>query len=328
MRFLSKLVLFFLLLTLCACGQSGSAPETQKPDRFVMVDRNEYSFGQSGSAPETQRPDRFVMVDRNEYSFDEVIAHSNAALIGTFQDYRIDKGSIYYRFAVQEWLYGATEDREIELTSSIGSAYVIELDQVFPIGLTHWYEPGKTYYLVMERHSSIFRERDSYVEAAQLKLCVEDGVYENYGKPIELPEGVSLRQYILETYQKTHADVSVQDAAEDPLSGTMFSGADYIAVLRPVAVVNKVEDALGDPWSCEIERLLYGAEDALNTFEDGTIYLVLFRDQVEAGKPCIVGFSPVDKYSRIYLQASREALLTYSEENLSSTQALLKNMQQ
>lgn len=302
MRFLRPVIVIILMFTLCACGQDSSVTETQKG--YVHI-----------------------AAQRKAYSFDEVIAHSNEALIGTFQDSRIDKGCIHYRFAVQEWLYGATEDREIELTSNIGSAYVIELDQEFPIGLTHWYEPGKTYYLVLERHSSIFRERDSHVEAARLKLCVEDGVYENYGKPIELPEGVSLRQYILETYQKTHADVSVQDAAEDPLSGTMFSGADYIAVLRPVAIVNKLEDALGDPWSCEIERLLYGAENALNTFEDGAIHLVLFRDQVEAGKPCIVGFSPVDKYSRIYLQASREALLTYSEENLSSTQALLKNMQ-
>ena len=137
MRFLSKLVLFFLLLTLCACGQSGSAPETQRPNRFVMA-------------------------DRNEYSFDEVIAHSNAALIGTFQDYRIDKGCIHYRFAVQEWLYGATEDREMELTSNIGSAYVIELDQVFPIGLTHWYEPGKTYYPCPDNNEKYEKYQEIY----------------------------------------------------------------------------------------------------------------------------------------------------------------------
>ena len=134
-----------------------------------------------------------------------------------------------------------------------------------------------------------------------------------------------LSQYLLETYLKTHGDAKESIAAGQggPLQETIFDGASYVAVLRPVVVMSKMEDTAGDAWFCEVEQLLYGSEETLNTFEDGSISVVLFRDQVKEGAVYIVGFHPVEQYSRVYLQEAREGLLEYREDNLRAVQVLL-----
>jgi len=314
MKYRIPLLIALILFSLCSCSQ-------KSPDNPV----NDTDNNSESSSREVYYA---VEQERVKYSFDEVILHSNSALIGTFADYRTEKDQIHYRFLVNKWLYGSTDDTEIELTSYTGEVLLDDQDESYPTGRKDLYETGKTYYLVTERSSSIFREKDIYVQSAEMILCADDDYYEIYDSRIELPEDVTMDRYILETYQKTHPESNASDSsdAEDPLKDTAFAGSAYIAVLHPVSILSEMKDTAGDSWFCEVEQILYGPESSLNTFEDGKIGVVLFRDQVEKDGSFIVGFHPVDTYSRVYLQESEQALLNYSEEALCEILSIISGL--
>ena len=70
----------------------------------------------------------------------------------------------------------------------------------------------------------------------------------------------------------------------------------------------------GNTYRCTVESLAKGT--GLNTYDDGTILLVIMKDTVEVGETYIIGFSPVEENSRVHMQTTVNGVFEDSSELL------------
>ncbi len=180
------------------------------------------------------------------------------------------------------------------------------------------YTEGEEYLIIAERYSSQFTIHDEYGVSAQLYLCPAEEKYTLFDEPLSWPEEQTFQEYILalhDTYGK-----ETEEKSEIPDDWNVYEKvkgeADFIVLVTvdAISVEHESENRLSNAYSCALQEILVGDEKKLNFFGDGSLAIVMFKDQVEVGKTYICGISPVEKTSAIYLQTSREALFSREEK--------------
>lgn len=247
-------------------------------------------------------------------TIEELVQNSNAAIIGEYIETIEYESYIEHKFAVKEILYGQVSDAEIYLAVNRGTAYVSEYGYSYAMG-TDSYIQGKEYLLVMEKTESIMYEHDRYTMYPSLMLCESDQEYTLYSQSIEIPDNMSVKEYILSLTNSaglqstTENTVVYQDSIDE-----MIGMSEYVGTVRIVELYFESEGHNGNTYRCTVESLAKGT--GLNTYDDGTILLVIMKDTVEVGETYIIGFSPVEENSRVHMQTTVNGVFEDSSELL------------
>lgn len=256
-----------------------------------------------------------VLFHRQEYSFEELIDHSNVALVGEYVDMIEQENYCEYKFVVKELLYGQVSEPEIYVFENKGIEYNPETEYSRVLGINQ-YSKGKEYILIMEKKESILYDHDRYMIAGELYLCEEDQEYKLFSEKVSVPEGKTIREHIL-----TLADPSKrQNANKSTVTYANFTErivneAQYIGMIKIVDLEMEGKVHNGNTYRCIAESMIKGKN--MNTFEDGTFLLTLLKDTVEVGKSYLIGFTPASgSTSLIYIQATVDSVMEASTENV------------
>ncbi|MCR4599564.1 MAG: hypothetical protein K5678_11075 [Acetatifactor sp.] len=76
------------------------------------------------------------------------------------------------------------------------------------------YEKHTDYVLILEKLQSIFYEHDRYMLDADVLLDDSNKEYRMYSNPVELPEGVTIREYVCSLHEAIqHQEVTANKSA-------------------------------------------------------------------------------------------------------------------
>ncbi len=246
-------------------------------------------------------------------TFEELIQKSDVAVVGEYVETIKNDNYIEQKFNVKECLYGDVTDNEIYLYSSIGTGYVAEIDYTYEIG-ADIYEAGMDYILIMEKAQSIMYDHDRYMLNADIFLCDSHGEYSLYSQPLDIPAEIKLKDYIGSIYSSVprpaiSTAVPYKDEADE-----MLGESEYVGTVKILELVNEGKVHNGNTYRCFVESLSKGSN--LNTYDDGTILIVILKNTVEISKDYIVGFSPVDEGSLIYMQSTDTSVYNVNDEQI------------
>ena len=94
----------------------------------------------------------------------------------------------------------------------------------------------------------------------------------------------------------------------------MVGESEFVGTIKILELVNEGRVHNGNTYRCAVESLLKGSQ--LNTYEDGTILVVILKNTVEVNRSYVVGFSSSGGYSLIYTQATDTGVFEVSDELL------------
>ncbi len=248
-------------------------------------------------------------------SFEESIKRSNSCVLGEYEETVLHDVYVEYKFKIHECLYGSVEDAEIYLYSNIGTAYIDEIDYSFKPEKAE-YEKGKLYILIMECYKSTLFDHDRYILNSDLLLDETDGKYTMYSKDIDIPEGLSAKEYICSIYSSSSKNEKIKDdIVYDNEIDEFFEESDFIGCVNIVTLINEGITHNGDTFKCIVDEL-YKGEKLITDEEDGTILLVIKKGNVEVGNKYIIGFNQVSEYSLIYTQSTEKAVFRENDEKI------------
>ena len=95
----------------------------------------------------------------------------------------------------------------------------------------------------------------------------------------------------------------------------MMGESEYVGTVKILELVNEGKVHNGNVYRCSVESLSKGSN--LNTYDDGTVLIVILKNTVEVGNSYIVGFSPADKGSLIYTQSTDTGVYDINDERIS-----------
>lgn len=263
-----------------------------------------------------------ILFHRQEYSFEELIEHSDVALVGEYVE-MIEQENFYeYKFIVKELLYGEVSELEIYIFENKGGEYTPETGSSRVLGVNE-YILGKEYILIMEKYESILYDHDRYMIAGELYLCEEEQEYRLFSESISIPEGKTIREYILALADPAKTQPLNQNIVYADLTERMVNEAQYIGTIKIVGLEMEGKVHNGNTYRCIAESMLKG--NNINTYEDGTFLLTLLKDTVEVGKSYLIGFTPASgSTSLIYVQATVDSVMEASAENVNSISERVK----
>lgn len=259
---------------------------------------------------------------KEEYSFEELIDHSDVALVGKYVK-MFDRDNYYeYKFIVKELLYGEVSETEIYVYENKG----IEQSQsgLFQVLGTGEYRKGKEYILIMEKYESILYDHDRYMIAGDLYLCEKEQEYTLYSENISIPEGMTMREYILTLADPENRQTATKNTVkyDDPME-KMAAESQYIGIIEIIALEVEGKVHNGNTYRCRAESLIKGSN--MNTYGNGTFLLTLMKGTVNVGESYMIGFSPADgSTSLIYVQATEDSVMAASDENVKLVSELLE----
>lgn len=248
-------------------------------------------------------------------TFEELILRSNVAIVGEYIEMVEHDSYTEKKFTVKECLYGDVTDNEIYLYSNIGTGHITETDYTYEYG-ADVYEAGMDYILIMEKKQSVMYDHDRYMLAADVFLCENNNEYSLYSKAIDIPAETTVKEYICSVYNSVPHPVVVNvPVTYDNEIQEMVGESEYVGVVKILELVNESKVHNGNVYKCTVEALSKGSN--LNTYEDGTILMVILKNTVEIDNNYIIGFSPVDEGSLIYTQSTKTSVYNVSNELMS-----------
>ena len=90
--------------------------------------------------------------------------------------------------------------------------------------------------------------------------------------------------------------------------------SDYVGRVKILELVNEGKTHNGNVYRCSVESLSKG--DDLNTYDDGTVLIVILKNTVETDNSYIIGFSSVDEGSLIYTQSTDASVYDIDDERI------------
>lgn len=248
-------------------------------------------------------------------TFEELILRSDVAIVGEYVGMIEHESYIEKKFKVKECLYGDVTDSEIYLYSNIGTGHITEIDYTYEYG-ADVYEVGMDYILIMEKNQSVMYDHDRYMLAADVFLCENNNEYSLYSQSIDIPTETAVKEFICSIYNSVShpAVVNVPVSYENEIQ-EMVGESEYVGTVRILELVNEGKVHNGNVYRCTVESLSKGSN--LNTYDDGTILIVILKNTVEIDNNYIIGFSPVDEGSLIYTQSTDTSVYNVSNELLS-----------
>lgn len=118
--------------------------------------------------------------------------------------------------------------------------------------------------------------------------------YTLFDEPLSWPEEQTFQEYILalhDTYGK-----ETEEKSEIPDDWNVYEKvkgeADFIVLVTvdAISVEHESENRLSNAYSCALQEILVGDEKKLNFFGDGSLAIVMFKDQVEVERRISVVF--------------------------------------
>lgn len=248
-------------------------------------------------------------------TFEELILRSDVAIVGEYVEMIEHESYTEKKFKVKECLYGDVTDSEIYLYSNIGTGHITEIDYTYEYG-TDVYKVGMNYILIMEKKQSVMYDHDRYMLAADVFLCENNNEYSLYSQSIDIPTETAVKDYICSIYNSIPhpAVVNVPVSYENEIQ-EMVGESEYVGTVRILELVNEGKVHNGNVYRCAVESLSKGSN--LNTYDDGTILIVILKNTVEIDNNYIIGFSPVDEGSLIYTQSTDTSVYNVSNELMS-----------
>ena len=243
----------------------------------------------------------------NKVSFEDIVKNSNVAIVGEYIETIDYEQYSEARFKVKECLYGDVDEEEIYLFINHAVSYVSEIDYTYEHN-GRQYKEGSKYILVMEKNESIMYDHDRFALQTDLFLSEEDGQYTLYSKPIAVPDNMDIKEYISSLYYSVPREEKNRKNSEEynDLIEQLVAESKIIAVVN----INRIETEgrlhNGNTYRCTIEEFIKEAK--INTYDDGTILIVIEKDLVEAGNRYILGFDPVEENSLIYMQSVKNGV--------------------
>lgn len=256
-------------------------------------------------------------------TFEDIVQSSNVAIVGRYIETIEYENYIEQKFEVSECLYGDVTDPVIYLYSNIGTGYIEEIDYTYELG-DDIYDVGVDYILVMEKNQSVMYAHDRYMRTADIFLCEDTNEYTLYAQPIDFPDDMSVKEYINSLHQSVvstsmnSSETSYQNNIEE-----MVVKSEFVGEVKIQELVNESKVHNGNTYRCVVESLSKG--DNLNTYNDGTILIVILKNTVEVNNTYIIGFSPVDEGSLIYTQTTDYAVYEVSKNVLEEIDGYLQD---
>lgn len=255
-----------------------------------------------------------IEYEQQMLTFDELILMSNAAIVGEYietirHDYYTEQ-----KFRVKECLYGNVTDSEIYLYSNVGTSHVPDVCYTYELG-ADIYETGTDYILVTERFQSVLCDHDRYMLNADVFLCEGTKEFTMYSRPLDIPEETDIKDYICSVYSSVPHPAAAVPVSYENETAEMLGESAYIGTVNILELVSEGKVHNGNVYRCSVESLSKGED--LNTYDDGTVLIVLLKNTVEVGSRYIVGFSPASENSLIYTQATSKSVHPVSNELLS-----------
>ena len=200
------------------------------------------------------------------------------------------EGYTSYLFDVREVIRGKYEEHQLRLviprvkTEYGGRELEFGKDE---------YEVGKDYYLVVSGEVYLF---DPYYRPVSflLNLNITDKKYENFGYPIKLPEGLSMRSYLEQCYDAVPHETETADAGTDYADEFEEFCAESTWIIRGKAVrvpfgvafvsttVELIEVYKGDISKLEFRSgsKAFTVATLENTMEEGKEYIIGLRQSM------------------------------------------------
>ena len=236
-------------------------------------------------------------------SFEELVKRSSVAVVAEYVETIRHDNYVEHKFLVKECLYGNVDEKEIYLYYNIGTVHVEEIDYEYSEDASI-YEKHTDYVLILEKLQSIFYEHDRYMLDADVLLDDSNKEYRMYSNPVELPEGVTIREYVCSLHEaiQHQEDTANKSAVYDDEYEEMMGESIYVGRVSILEMVNEGKVHNGNVYRCKVEELIKG--DKLETYEDGTILITIVKDRVSVGNKYVIGFNPADEHSVIYVQST------------------------
>lgn len=247
-------------------------------------------------------------------TFEELVLRSNVAIVGEYVETIKHDNYIEQKFKVKECLYGDVSDDEIYLYSNIGIGHIKEIDYTYKLG-EDVYTVGTDYVLVMEKMQSVMYDHDRYMLSTDVFLSEEDNEFSLYSQSVDVPSGTSVKDYICSIYNSVSHPVAANTfAAYKNEVEEMVGESEFVGTVKILELVNEGKVHNGNTYRCVVESLSKGSN--LNTYEDGTILMVILKNTAEVNSSYVIGFSPVSEESLIYTQTTDTSVYAVNDELL------------
>lgn len=302
-KLLALCVMIPMILTSCSAANNNQEHEA------VIAEKKD-SESAKGTASNTISEKQKTIIasfeEDDDIGFDDLVLLSNVAVVGKYEEVIINETYVEYKFKVKEVLYGEVEDEDIFVYSDIGDVYVSGTDYSYKIGGKKYTE-GNDYILVLEKHESIMYDHDRYLVDSDVILDETQKKYEMYNKRIDIPDGESVKDYIVSVYNSIPHEVKEKDnKVYSDSEEEMLTESDYIGIVSILSLEVEKKNDNSNVYRCRVDSLSKG--EKLNKYEDGTILLSLMKGKVEVGDKYEIGFNSVDEYSLIYIQATKDSV--------------------
>lgn len=141
-------------------------------------------------------------------------------------------------------------------------------------------------------------------------LCENNNEYSMYSQSIEVPTETAVKDYICSIYNSvSHPAVANIPVSYENEIQEMVGESEYVGTVRILELVNEGKVHNGNVYRCTVESLSKGSN--LNTYDDGTILIVILKNTVEIDNNYIIGFSHVDEGSLIYTQSTDTSVYNF-----------------
>lgn len=235
-----------------------------------------------------------------------LVSESNYGIKATYRDLEEYDGYVYFRFDVNEVLYGGYSEQEL---------YVYEL--LIAEDMSKIYTPGQQYLLVlMDGITGVAAEHTHYVSVRPDVDFPVDGPYLLYGEEITPPDGQTMEEYLRVLASQYANTASAQSEETDYADSTeeLIGESAFIGYVTIESVVNATA-ANTTLYAGTVTSLVQGSADSMDTREDGSVWLCLVKDSVTVGQSYLIGFTPTDEGSTLYNQATLDSIIPNNDSD-------------
>lgn len=281
---------------------------------FIFIAMLIVSMTSCSERPKVQEDDsgyNAIEVYEDYYTFEDVVKNSDVAIVGEYIETLNHENYIEQKFKVKEVLYGNVSDDEIYLYSNIGTGHIIEIDYSYTLG-TDKYKKNTDYILIMEAYESVMYDRTRYMITTDILLCEDTNVYTMYSTPISWSDDITFREYIMSMCIPNNQDSMHIEYSND--IEALWGESEFVGLIEIVELKSEGKVHNGNTYRATVNELFKG--ENLNTYDDGTILLVILKNTVEVGNTYLAGFTPVNENSLIYNQTTDTSVIIPTDENL------------
>jgi len=167
----------------------------------------------------------------------------------------------------------------------------------------------REYSIIVDAIFGVGLSRD--IKGEYLKWIEAVNASDAYVVAVDVPSGTTVKDYICSVYNSVSHPVAATTAPSYKTEvEEMVGESTFVGTVKIVELVNEGKVHHGNTYRCVVESLEKGSN--LNTYEDGTVLMVILKNTVEIGGNYVIGFSPVGEESLIYMQTTKESVYAVS----------------